>query len=258
MTEDDINELILAKGRLENPSMAAKLTNIIGRPVEAGFEKLPATLSGSIQKITEKALMASMRSALVTIKDEPGTQKSNQLHKLGAAVSGGIGGAFGMAALAIELPISTTIIMRSIVDIARSEGESVYKNDTRLACMEVFALGSPNNNEDDAVESGYYVIRGMLANSISSAAQHISTRGFTSEGGPALVKMISLIAQRFSIQVSEKLAAQALPIIGAAGGALINTLFINHFQELAHGHFTVRRLERKYGAQTVADAYSDI
>lgn len=258
MTTDDINELILAKEKLENPSIAAKLTNLIGKPVEAGFEKLPASLNKNLQKITEKALMASMRSALFTIDDKPGSQKSNRLHKISVAVSGGIGGAFGMAALAIELPISTTIIMRSIADVARSEGESVYKNETRLACMEVFALGSPNNSEDDAVESGYYVIRGLLAHSMSAAAHHIASKGLTAEGSPALLKMISMIAQRFSIQVSEKLAAQALPIIGAAGGALINTLFIHHFQELAHGHFVVRRLERKYGMQIVANTYHEL
>ena len=51
------------------------------------------------------------------------------------------------------------------------------------------------------------------------------------------------------------MAAQAVPVIGAAGGALINTLFMDHFQDMAHGHFTVRRLERKYGEEVVKLAY---
>jgi len=46
--------------------------------------------------------------------------------------------------------------------------------------------------------------------------------------------------------VSEKVAAQAIPLIGAAGGALINTIFIDHFQNMARGHFIIRRLERRY------------
>jgi len=258
MNAEDLNELSQAVAKLENPSLAAKLTNLVGKPIEAGFDKLPASLNQNLQKITEKALTASMRSALFTMKDEPGAAKSNRLHTLGAAVSGGIGGAFGMSALAIELPISTTIIMRSIADVARSEDEPIFKIETRLACMEVFALGSPISEEDDAVESGYYVMRGLLAQSMSAAAHHIASKGLASEGSPALVKMINMIAQRFSIQVSEKLAAQALPIIGAAGGALINAVFIHHFQEIAHGHFTVRRLERKYGARAVSDAYHDL
>jgi hypothetical protein len=35
-------------------------------------------------------------------------------------------------------------------------------------------------------------------------------------------------------------------------------VFIDHFQQMAHGHFTVRRLERKYGASAVERAYQTI
>ncbi len=52
-----------------------------------------------------------------------------------------------------------------------------------------------------------------------------------------------------------KMVAQSLPVIGAAGGALLNTLFIDHFQDPTRGHFTVRRLERSYGRETVRVAY---
>jgi len=66
------------------------------------------------------------------------------------------------------------------------------------------------------------------------------------------------IASRFGIVVSEKAAVEAVPIIGAAGGAIINTVFIDHFQSMARGHFIVRRLERTYGQQTVKNIYQDI
>ena len=69
------------------------------------------------------------------------------------------------------------------------------------------------------------------------------------------MRLITQIATRFSIPVTEKAAAQAVPIIGAAGGALINTLFIDHFQDTARGHFVVRRLERIYGKSLVRTAY---
>ena len=258
MNAEDLNDLKLAKEKLENPSLAARMTDLVGKPLEIGLDKLPAKLNARLTQLTRAALMASMKSALFTIKDQPGVSKSNRLHKLAAATSGGIGGAFGFAALAVELPISTTIILRSIADVARREGESIYNIESKLACMEVFALGSPNNNDDDAVESGYYVIRGLLSQSVAEAAHHIASHGLAKEGSPVLVRMINLIAQRFSIQISEKLAAQAIPAIGAAGGALINTLFIDHFQEMAHGHFTVRRLERKYGVEVVANAYYEL
>lgn len=255
MNIEDLNDLKLARDKLENTSLAAKVTNLIGMPLEKGFEKLPGKVRNNLGTITQAALMAAMKSALFTIKDEPNSSKSNRMHKLAAATSGGVGGALGFAALSVELPLSTTIMLRSIADVARSEGESIYKLESRMACMEVFAFGSPQNKGDDAVETGYFAVRMALAESISSAAHHIASKGLAKESSPALVRMINLIAQRFSIQVSEKVAAQAVPAIGAAGGALINTIFIDHFQQMAHAHFTIRRLERKYGRDEVWDAY---
>ena len=46
-----------------------------------------------------------------------------------------------------------------------------------------------------------------------------------------------------------------MPLIGAAGGAAVNAIFMRHYQEMADGHFTVRRLERKYGPETVKAEY---
>ena len=72
---------------------------------------------------------------------------------------------------------------------------------------------------------------------------------------PALVRFETTIAARYGVTVSEKVAAQAVPVLGAVGGAAINVLFIDHYQGLARGHFTVRRLERTYGAAVVRKAY---
>ena len=148
-------------------------------------------------------------------------------------------------------------MLRSIADIARSEGEVIDTPEAKFACLEVFALGGPGKG-DDAAESGYYAVRAALAQSVTNAATFISKKGLTREGSPAMVRLIVQIAERFSIQVSEKAAAQAVPAIGAAGGALINTLFIDHFQDMARGHFIVRRLERKYGKEIVEAAYKTV
>jgi hypothetical protein len=170
------------------------------------------------------------------------------------ATTGGIGGFFGLPALAIELPISTTIMLRSIADIARSEAETISTVDAKIACIEVFALGGPDIS-DDASESGYFAVRAALAQSVTKATEYIAEKGLVEESAPALVRLIIQIAERFSIQVSEKAAAQAVPAIGAAGGAIVNTLFIDHFQDMARGHFIVRRLERKYGREIVEQTY---
>jgi len=78
------------------------------------------------------------------------------------------------------------------------------------------------------------------------------------EGAPAIARFITTIASRFGVNVSEKIAAQAVPLIGAAGGALINTIFIDHFQDMARGHFIVRRLERVYGTDEVKRQYEKL
>jgi len=162
-----------------------------------------------------------------------------------------------LPALAVELPVSTTIMLRSIADIARSEGEQINDIEAKMACIEVFALGGPARS-DDAIESGYFAVRAALSKSIADAAEYVAKKGAIEKGAPALIRFIVKVAQRFSIQVSEKAAAQAIPAIGAVGGAVINTLFIDHFQDMARGHFIVRRLERKYGPEQVKTLYNEI
>ena len=72
---------------------------------------------------------------------------------------------------------------------------------------------------------------------------------------PVLVKLASKIAARFGVVLSQKFAAQAIPILGAMGGAAVNLAFLQHFQQIAEGHFTVRRLERAYGSALVRAEY---
>jgi hypothetical protein len=49
-----------------------------------------------------------------------------------------------------------------------------------------------------------------------------------------------------------------VPIVGAAGGATVNVLFMGHFQDMARGHFIVRRLEARHGTEVVRAAYESI
>lgn len=255
--ESDLRDLQLAKNLLENPGVAAKVTNLIGMPIEKGLGLLPDDWKGRIGDVTKTALMKASDVAIFTMKDLPGESSSNIWHKLVVAVSGGVGGFFGIAAIAVELPISTTIMLRSIADIARSEGESISQIEAKLACLEVFALGGASDS-DDGTESGYYAVRAALAKSVADAAEFLATKTITEEGAPILVRFIAKVAERFSIQITEKAAAQAVPAIGAFGGAIINTVFMDHFQDMAKGHFVVRRLERKHGKELVQRIYQEL
>jgi hypothetical protein len=255
--EQDRLDLQRAKNLLENPGLTAKVTQFIGTPIEKGFEKLPADWTRKVGEITQTALIKASEAASFTMKDTPGDSASNAWHKLGAAVSGGVGGFFGLSAIAIELPISTTIMLRSIADIARSQGESINSPETQQECLKVFALGGKTAS-DDGTESAYYAVRTLLARSVAEGTEYLATKTLAEEGAPLLVRLIAKVAERFSVQITEKVAAQILPAIGAAGGAAINTLFMDHFQDMALGHFTVRRLERRHGAATVQRLYQDL
>jgi len=239
---------------LEHPGLAARFAAILGSPIEKGMKLLPAPVQKTVHKATEAALMKALDVAVFTLGDKP-RFTGRRFHTAAAAATGAAGGFFGAAALTIELPISTGLILRSIADIAASEGEDPRHLDTRLACMSVFALGSSKDARDNAAESSYFAARIALAKAVTEASRHFAQKGVAKAGPPALVRLVALISSRFGIVVSEKAAAQAIPILGAAGGALINTIFIGHYQDMARGHFIVRRLEKIHGEEPVRIAY---
>mgnify|MGYP000968229252 FL=1 len=93
---------------------------------------------------------------------------------------------------------------------------------------------------------------------IEKLSENVLGKSLTIETPQFLSKIITIVAPRYSVQVTEKLVAQSLPIIGAMTGAAINLIFITHFQNVAEGHFIVRRLERIYGKKTINDNYLKI
>jgi EcsC protein family len=256
ISSSDLDALRNAVASLEHPSLVARLTSMVGRPIDLVGATLPKQASQAIAVATTKGLGMALKVTMATIKNEP--QKSAPLlHKALAIASGAAGGAFGLSALPVELPVSTVIMMRSIVDVARSQGEDLTKPHTALSCLEVFALGG-RTDADDAAEAGYFVVRGVLARSVTEAARFIAERGALEEGAPVLVRLVAQIGARFGAVVTEKAVAQAIPIIGALGGAAVNYAFIQHFQAIALSHFTVRRLERVYGPALVRAAYDQL
>ncbi len=282
LSPEDLAALRRAVRALEQPGLAARLSAAAGAPLEMIGRSLPAPVTEVVGRSTEAAMRGALRVALATlprkevVADADGSAdtavavveraetriegrlarllgSSETAHKALAAVTGAVGGAFGLATLAVELPVSTTIMLRSIAEIAREEGEDLETPEGALACVQVFALGGrPGQNLS---ESGYFAVRAALAKTMAEAARYAGSKTLLDQGAPALVRFTAQIAARFGIVVSQKVAAQAVPILGALGGATVNTAFMNHFQTMARGHFTVRRLERTYGPETVRAAY---
>lgn len=257
MTPDDLADLARAVDLLENPGFVARITDLIGEPLEHMIDFLPARTSERLQGVVHGVLAKLLDAAVLTLPSQARRAAAPLKHRLAGGLSGAVGGFFGMPALTIELPITTSIILRSIADIALSEGEDVTSLDARLACLEVFALGGASTS-DDASETGYFAVRAALAKAMADAAKHIAERGLLQEGAPVIARMVAALASRFGTVVTEKVAAQAVPVLGGLGGAAINVMFMSHFQDVARGHFTVRRLERSYGRELVRSEYARI
>ncbi len=254
MNETDKQALAEAQKILERPGFAAKLIEFAGTPVSFGAGFVPEKIKNQAMSIAKASLLKAVDLAVSTIPGKKTPKISNLTHKLAAAASGAVAGFAGFSALAAELPFTTTVILRSIADIARSQGEDLSQNETRLACLEVFALGS-GSPDDAAGDVGYWAVRASLAKSMQNALGMMANSNVIDQTAPAVLAFISKIAARFGVVVGEKAAAQMIPILGAIGGATINTLFMDHFQNLARAHFIIRRLERKYGTEAVKATY---
>lgn len=263
-----------AAGYLEKPSLLIRLADLAGKPVEWILRKLPGFAQRIVHRAVERALRSALSAALRTLGDVPRASGSiiaaessgapRRLgHVLSASATGAVGGFFGVVALPVELPLTTVLMLRSIADVAGTMGEDLTTTEGRLECLTVFSLGGPSK-DDDASETSYYGQRVALARLVDEAAKwaarasaHEMSGALKSGEAPALVRLIARIAARFDIAVTEKEAAQAIPVLGALGGAVVNAVFTSHYNELARYHFGLRRLEREHGAAEVKAAYGE-
>jgi hypothetical protein len=241
---------------LEHPGFAARVAELLGRPIEISLNNLPDRVRRAIGSATHAALQFALDAALRTLSDGPSRGDATRFHKLAGGIAGAAGGFFGLLALPAELPLSTLIILRAIASIARHEGEDMRRLESRLACLEVLSLGG--HSADGSAETGYYAARIGLAQSFTRAAEHIAKHGLASRSAAPVAEFLTRVGARFSMRVTEEVMAKAVPVVGAASGAAINTLFVHHFQEMAQAHFTIRRLERYYGADHIRQAYEHL
>ena len=254
----DMHSLREAVRRLEHPGLAARLTNFIGMPIEEGFRLLPPAWYDRAHVAAVAVVKRALGVAVLTMPGQDRRRPAREtVHRALGMGTGALGGFFGLPGTLAELPVTTTLMLRSIAEIARSEGETLSEPAARLACVEVFAYGG-RLREDDAAETGYYGLRLALAFHLSTVSARLVERGLVEPALPAMVAIARSVAARFGVAVGDKLAFQLVPVFGAVSGATVNLLFMHHFQEMARGHFTVRRLERHYGQTEVRAAYEKL
>lgn len=250
-------ELAAAVETLEDPSWVGRLSKAVGKPVEFVRALVPNAVEKAVDRATAAAVRAALKAAFTTLPGRP-LRRGPLLHKILATTSGALGGSLGLITLAAELPIATLLILRAIGEIAQQEGEDLTRPEAALACIEVFALGGGRDDADSPADSGYFTVRSALSQSISEAASFVAEQGFVSQGAPVLVRLVADVSSYFGVVVSQKIGAQAFPLVGAVGGAAVNAAFMDHYQDLARAHFTVRRLERAFGSAPVRALYEEI
>jgi hypothetical protein len=258
----DREALLRAKLVLEHPGFLARAAELLGHPIERGLVNLPPTVQNVIASATQSTLKLGLSVAVASLArvDHSVPRRRSALiwHRVAGGVAGAAGGFFGLAALPAELPISTIIILRAIADVARSEGENLSEIEPRMACLEVLALSGGQPTSPRSAETGYYAARIGMAQSFKKAVAHVGSKGLSKKVAPPVAEWLTRVGARYSARVSQKVVAKAIPFVGAASGAVINSLFVQHFQDVARAHFTIRRLERAYGEQPVQHAYTQL
>ena len=265
---------------LEGRGMLRQLSDMLGSQFERAVEFLPDIAQDKVEDVTRASLKAALDVAVKTMDADSEAESWDLSHKLAGAAVGAVGGAFGLPSALIELPLSTTVMLRSVADIARANGEDLSDLETRLECLNVFALGgggatlgddesgdedghekdgeNGGGPRDQGYDSAYFATRVLLAQEIGAATKALAARGLTDDAASPVVKFLSKVAARYGVTVSEKMAAMAVPILGAAAGAAINVAFTSRFQSVARAHFSVRRLEREHGAAAVKSRYLEL
>ncbi len=213
-----------------------KAVNYVGGQVESGLRALPKGAQSQIDKVARVALEKSFNLAARTRTGPIGrTFGTDRVHRVMGTVTGAVGGVAGIGTALAELPFAITIIFRAVQAVAEEHGEDPQSEETRLECLAVFGSGGPGK-EDDGIDTSFIGTRLSLT-------------------GSALHRLIATVAPRFATMLSQKLASQSVPILGAIAGAGTNYAFVDYYVQMAHVHFGLRALFRTYGEAAVTEEF---
>lgn len=225
---------LAARQRKANGVLMSAIS-FVGGQVEDMLKMLPAGTKGQVDELARVALRQSFD---VAHKSRSGIGRnigSDRVHKILGTLSGALGGFGGLPTALAELPVSTTVIFRAVHHVAVEYGEDPDAAETRMACLAVFGSGGPGE-ADDGVDTAFIGARLSIT-------------------GAAVNGLIARVAPRFAAVISQKLATQAVPVLGAAAGAGTNYAFVDYYVAMAHVHFGLRKLARAYGEAAVTDHF---
>lgn len=279
LSEAEIQFLRQAVRYMERPSLAIRLANYAGKPIEKGIEKLPSGARTLISDGAKKALEKALVGAIHTIGRsssggfEHGARESgwtNFWHSAATAATGAGSGALGsatpmgLAVLMGEMAITTGLMLRGIASTADDFGHDLEDAGVALECLMVFSMGG-YSPEDDAAEGADDATRLALAELLGKAAAWVAGKtaeeiaeALAKKSAPFLIQLLAKIAARFEIVITEKAVLQAIPVIGSLSGGAINAMFTDHFNTVAKYHFGIRSLEKVHGQDAVQSLYREL
>src|ERR1700683_5264358 len=98
---------------LEGKSFIGRLTELTGEPVSQMLRRLPAPVTRQINRTVRRALLQAQHVALYKLGSAGLPDPPPALFQFASAITGGVSGFFGMATLAVELPVTTAMMLRS-------------------------------------------------------------------------------------------------------------------------------------------------
>ena len=228
----------LARRQKKANGLIMQAVTFAGGQVEDGMKLLPKTTRGQLEAAARTALTRSFDAAQKTRSGLTARVSGDRAHRILGTISGALGGAGGLPTALAELPVATTIIFRAVQDVAAAHGEDPASEETRVECLRVFGSGGPGE-ADDGIDTSFVGARLTIT-------------------GAAVNGLISRIAPKFAAVLGQKLASQAVPILGAMAGAGTNYAFVDYYVEMAHVHFGLRKLARAHGEEAVLDHFHKV
>ncbi len=204
---------------------AMRFLNSVGGGAETLLARLPAPVRNNLGTATEAALWLAVRNLSHSRRVLP--SPSPRVARLIGAALGAAGGATGLPGTLAELPVTTAFLLRTIQDEAARQGFDVNSESVLFDTIQVFGAGGPFA-DDDGSDTGFLAARLSLTS-----------------GG--MQKLVAQVAPKLGVVLGQKLAAQAVPVLGGAAGASANYIFAGYYQNVARVHFGLRRLALETG-----------
>ena len=210
----------LAERHRRAGNLGIQILNMVGEQAESLLDRLPKGTRDRLGEATERALQSAMQAAHRS--RDVFTETPGWWSRALSTAMGGMGGMGGLPTALAELPITTTVLLRAIQDVAVEHGFDPAEPGVQYDCIQVFAAAGPLDHDD------------------GSDLAFLTTR--VAVTGTAVQALIARVAPRLGAVLSQKLAAQTVPVLGAAAGAATNYIYTSYYQQMAHIHFGLRRL----------------